>query len=198
MLPGMRSLSFERFPQPWQTVSRIIPPFGTYWQLLETRVEHTEPSTRAQSHGYLLLAARKPAPTVAGQRRVTSTHRASPPVAAEVGVGSKPLHLVRRHLLRLHHCFAEEGDGFPHLRASPHRGIHQSRAREVADTDRLEEDTAVLHPSVSSHRIRNKYLPKQPYAVRTCIRRKIRTPWRLSSHSLKRGLTAAIAACPNQ
>ena len=28
-----------------------------------------------------------------------------------------PLPLVLRHLLRLHHCFTEESDGFPHLLA---------------------------------------------------------------------------------
>ena len=46
------------------------------------------------------------------------------------------------------------------------------------------------HPDVSS---RN---PKQPCEVRTCVRRKVRSSWRLSSHSSKRGLIAAIAACP--
>ena len=53
-----------------------------------------------------------------------------------------------------------------------------------------------IHPGVSSRRIRNRYLPKQPCALRTCVRQNLKTPWCLSSRSSKRRLTATIAACP--
>ena len=39
--------------------------------------------------------------------------------------------------------------------------------------------------------------PTQPYPARICVRRNVRTPWRLSSHSSK-SLTAAIVACPSR
>ena len=76
----------------------------------------------------------------------------------------------------------------------------------------IHEDTVVLLPSGSHlhpmlRRVQQagrivplnpKQVPPETRGVRTCGRRYVRTPWRLSSHSSKRrGLTTAIAACPS-
>ena len=57
----------------------------------------------------------------------------------------------------------------------------------VCSTVSSGRSTQCWHPGVSSRWIRNRYLPKQPCPVSTCVRRKVRTPWRLDNHSSKRG-----------